>query len=109
MTTEKISEDTFISGFEPVSTWKDQRSDLIKSILPGSNCHPDWEKAYELLKARIDTRFLDPIEWILSKKRDTGEGFSAVALQCILIEFLEALYEGKVYTTSKQPRGFEYH
>ena len=109
MTTGAIEEDTFISQFVPVSRWKDIRLDLIKGTLPDSDNPPDWESAYKLLKKRIDTRFIDSIKWILSKKKDVGEGFSAVALQCILIEFLEALYEGKVYTTSKQPRGFEYH
>lgn len=109
MTNGVIEEDTFISGFEPVSTWKNIRVDLIKSALPNSDSHPDWESAYKLLEKRLTTRFIDPIEWILAKKKDVGEGFSAVALQCILIEFLEALYEGKVYTTKKNPRAFEYH
>lgn len=109
MTTGAIEEDTFISGFVPVSSWKDIRLDLINSTLPDSDNHPDWDSAYKLLEERIVTRFIDPIKWILSKKKDVGEGFSAVALQCILIEFLEALYEGKIYTTSKKPRGFEYH
>jgi hypothetical protein len=28
----------------------------------------------------------------------SGEGFAAVALQCILVEFLEAFYQGKIYS-----------
>jgi hypothetical protein len=43
---------------------------------------------------RIKTRFLNPIDWILEKRHDKGEGFSVVALQRILIEFLEAFYQG---------------
>ena len=69
----------------------------------------EWGEVFELLHTRIKTRFLDPIDWILEKRYDRGEGFSVVALQCILIEFLEAFYQGKIYTTSKKPRKFEYN
>ena len=61
------------------------------------------------VESNLRTRFLNPIDWILEKRHDCGEGFSVVALQCVLIEFLEAFYQGSLYTTSKKPREFEYN
>ncbi len=49
------------------------------------------------LPAKDDTRFLNPIQSILAINKRLGEGHSASALQCVLLEFLEALYQGKVY------------
>lgn len=109
MSKKKIKNDTFISAFRNVEQWRIYREKLIDEILWGNGKEEDWEIAFELLHTRIKTRFLNPIDWILEKRLDVGEGFSVVALQCILIEFLEAFYQGKIYTTSKKPREFEYN
>jgi hypothetical protein len=109
MTKKNIQDDTFISAFINVAQWKNAREQLINGLLWGKNETSDWEVVFELLHTRIKTRFLNPIDWILEKRYDRGEGFSIVALQCILIEFLEAFYQGKIYTTSKKPREFEYN
>lgn len=109
MAHKTISDDTYISAFVPVSEWNGQRAGLIKGILKNRKESANWESAYKLMETRITTRFIKPIELILSTQWNSGEGFSAVALQCIFIEFLEALYQGKVYTTSKKPRDFEYN
>ena len=105
----KFQGDTFISASIPVKQWVENRKQLIEGILWGGCNENDWKAAFELLHTRIETRFLNPINWILEKRLDAGEGFSVVALQCILMEFLEATYQGKIYTTSKQPRPFEYN
>ncbi|MFZ2170707.1 MAG: gamma-glutamylcyclotransferase family protein [Methylococcaceae bacterium] len=104
----KIEDDTFISAFIDVAEWKRDREKLICGILLDNSIKAEWEDAFELLHTRIKTRFLNPIDWILEKQLGVGEGFSVVALQCILIEFLEAVYQGKIYTTSDTPREFEY-
>lgn len=109
MTKGKIHDDTFISAFIDVAEWKSARESLISGIFFGKSERADWEAAFELLHTRIKTRFLNPIDWILEKGLDVGEGFSVVALQCILIEFLEAFYQGKIFTTSESPRNFEYN
>lgn len=105
----KIQNATFISAFITVEQWMEYRKQLIEGILLGKCKEEDWQAAFALLYTRIKTRFLNPIDWILEKRLDVGEGFSVVALQCILIEFLEATYQGKIYTTSKEPRPFEYN
>jgi len=109
MSKGKIQNDTFISAFINVGQWADYRKQLIEGVLWDRCNEDDWMAAFKLLHTRIKTRFLNPIDWILEKRSDVGEGFSVVALQCILIEFLEATYQGKIYTTSRQPRPFEYN
>ncbi len=109
MSKGQIQSDTLISAFINVAQWVEYRKQLIDGILWGKGEEKDWQTAFELLHARIKTRFLNPIDWILEKRLDVGEGFSVVALQCILIEFLEATYQGKIYTTSKKLRAFEYN
>lgn len=99
-----IQGDTSISGSFNVEKWREFRNDLIRE----NTTEDDWQKAFDLLSTRISTRFLNPINWILEKRTDKGEGFSVVAIQCILIEFLEAFYQGKVYTTAEKPQPFEY-
>jgi gamma-glutamylcyclotransferase (GGCT)/AIG2-like uncharacterized protein YtfP len=106
----KIQNDTYISAFTSVWQWAEHRKQLIAGILCGTCKEEDWQEAFaQFLHTRIKTRFLDPIDWILERRQDCGEGFAVVALQCILIEFLEATYQGKIYTTSKQPNPFEYN
>lgn len=109
MSKGNIQDNTFISAFIDVGQWKRAREQLIRGILWGDSTTEEWNSAFELLYTRIQTRFLNPIDWILEKRHNCGEGFSVVALQCILIEFLEAFYQGKIYTTSKKPREFEYN
>lgn len=109
MSKGKIQNDTFISAFIDVAQWVEFRKKLIEGILWGESKEDDWQRAFSLLHTRIKTRFLNPIDWIFEKRLDAGEGFSVVALQCIPIEFLEATYQGKIYTTSRNPRAFEYN
>lgn len=59
------------------------------------------EEAFKIFKKRIETRFLKPIDAILDINTNAGEGFAAMSLQCILIEFLEAFYQGKIYCQPK--------
>lgn len=106
---EKIKDDTFISVFIDVSEWKKQRLKLLKSVVEDTTANSEWKSAFNLLYTRIETRFLNPIDWILEKQHNAGEGFSIVALQCILIEFLEAFYQGKIFTASSEPKEFEYN
>ena len=112
MGNKKIQSDTLISGTSiDVDKWKNFRRELIKEIICRDTepKQENWQGAFKIFNTRIETRFLNPIDWILEKRIDSGEGFSVVALQCILIEFLEAFYQGKVYTTSKSPNAFEYN
>lgn len=84
--------DTRIAGEKNVSDWISLRAALIDH--PNEN---KWEDAYDFFRLRIDTRFIKPIENILAINQKLGEGHSASVLQCVLLEFLEALFQGKVY------------
>jgi hypothetical protein len=107
--TKKINNDILISPNYPVRKWEIDRIQLINDIHKNANSRSLWEKAYNIFYQRIESRFISPIKWILQKRENRGEGFSIVALQCILIEFLESFYQGLVYTTSENPKPFEYN
>lgn len=94
----KITETTKIAGKFTVKQWKELRLTLLDFE---SDYLQAWENAFSVFAQRIETRFLKPIERILSIGRSEGEGFSVAALQCILVEFLEAFYQGKIYTPSR--------
>lgn len=85
--------DTRIAGHKTVSDWLALR----RKLLADTNDKQNWREAYDFFRLRIDTRFLKPIQSILSINERLGEGHSASALQCVLMEFLEALFQGKVY------------
>lgn len=78
-------------------------------------CDPSfWETAArDYFHARLNSRYLMPISAILSEHKLKGEGFSIVAMQCSLIEFLESTVQGLTYAhrsgNSKKPLGdYEY-
>ena len=97
------SENNFrIAGKYRVNHWRSLREKLL---IDNDSENKYWAKAFRIFEVRVITRFLDPIDAILnmhpSPKRGKGEGFSAVALQCILIEFFESFYQGKIYVYDK--------
>lgn len=93
MTTDN---DFKIAGNFKVSDWEKLRENLSTDDIGNTE---DWDKAFNIFKVRVETRFLNPINEILRMYPDggKGEGFSVVALQCILIEFFESFYQGKTY------------
>lgn len=70
-----------------------------------------WEIAFDLLMDRINSRYLDQVELIKSKKSFDGEGFSMVTILCCLIEFLESTVQGLKYRycKDKELNKFEYN
>lgn len=90
-----------IAGRYTVNHWKMLRDKLPIDEDANNKC---WKKAFKIFKRRVDTRFINPINAILSMnagKKGKGEGFSVVALQCVLIEFFEAFYQGRIYACKK--------
>lgn len=82
-----------IAGQRTDADWRECR----KSLVVGGDPVP-WKLAFdEFLMERLRTRYLDPIQAIQSLETKQGEGFSIVAIQCSLIEFLGATLEGKTY------------
>jgi hypothetical protein len=57
-----------------------------------------WAEAVrDYFEARLGDRYLEPIKWLQDTGAARGEGFSIVAIQCTLIEFLESTVGGKCY------------
>jgi hypothetical protein len=65
-----------------------------------------WKDAHrDFFVERLKRRYLDPIAVLQENGTLSGEGFSIVAIQCSLIEFLESTRQGKSYRrpTRAQP------
>lgn len=88
---------TEIAGKKTVDCWKQLCAELKTTATQEL-----WEKAFdEFFLARLAHRYFKPIEALEAQKLYEGEGFSIVAIQCSLIEFLESTYQGKVYKYDK--------
>lgn len=82
-----------IAGWNTANGWRQLRAKLA----PGGNSHL-WENAFrEYFRKRLETRYLNPIRTLREHDTYEGEGFSIVAIQCTLIEFLESTVRGTNY------------
>ncbi len=91
----KVSDDTRIAPGISVRDWKDARA----RILNGSDVSGGIDVAVKIMRDRLQSRFIGPIEKILANDSASGEGFAAMALMCMLIEFVQSMRDGKVYRT----------
>ncbi len=69
----------------------------------------DWSKAIEILRHRIGSRYLEPIELLINEdeKRIASKrryGFTILAICCLLMETLQAFKEGLTDTKNKSER-----
>jgi len=73
---------------------------------------PDWEKAIEIFKKRIDSRYIEPVDILIDKDEERDEpldrryGFTVLAIDCFLIETLQAFKEGLINTRNKSEKMF---
>jgi len=73
----------------------DQQWEMLKKSFLLEPSLSLWEKVFEqYYRARINTRYLNPINSIRRHDTKNGEGFAIVALFCSLIEFLESCERG---------------
>jgi hypothetical protein len=85
-----------IAGQKTNDQWRAMRASLLSTKQVTL-----WEAAIaEFFLERLKTRYLVPIKTLIEDKKNAGEGFSIVAIQCSLIEFLEATRIGKTYKHS---------
>lgn len=70
-------------------------TNLSKKLKPIHN--DNWEEAYIFFESRICTRYLKPIEAIINLRKNNGEGFAIVNLQCSLIETIESFISGIIH------------
>lgn len=84
--------DIFIVGSKTEDDWRATKPSLVN----GSAA--TWQAAFDdYFVQRLDLRYLTPIKVLQENGTYQGEGFSIVAIQCSLIEFLESTAEGITY------------
>jgi hypothetical protein len=89
--------DVYIAGSKTAADWKSFSAQL-------STGHASWKAAFEdYFHQRLSLRYLEPIKVLQEHGTFRGEGFSIVAIQCSLIEFLESTVQGLSYRYP--PRG----
>lgn len=89
----KTSGGTYIAGWKTVEDWRTFRTRLVAGSAPEV-----WETAFtEYFHERLALRYLEPISVLQHNGTFQGEGFSIVAIQCSLIEFLESTVQGLSY------------
>jgi hypothetical protein len=84
---------TYIAGWKTVEDWMAFRPRLVAGRVPEL-----WQTAFtEYFYERLASRYLEPISVLQDNGTFQGEGFSIVAIQCSLIEFLESTVQGLSY------------
>lgn len=84
---------TLIAGKKTADDWR-----AFRNVLHGSADHGLWDKAYrDYFYVRLESRYFKPIQLLQQYGTLQGEGFSIVAIQCSLVEFLESTIQGSSY------------
>ena len=84
---------TLIAGWKTAEDWQAIRPTLII----GGAVEP-WRHAFvDFFETRLQLRYLHPIKVLQIHGTFQGEGFSILAIQCTLVEFLEATIQGIKY------------
>jgi len=86
-------DDTIIGGSKTCGDWRTFR----RNLFPGAK-QAHWESAFDdYFQARLRLRYFEPINVLRKHDTSQGEGFSIVAIDCTLIEFLESMVQGITY------------
>ena len=72
----------------------------------------DWKYAINILKKRIENRYIEPIDILLAIEKKIQPkyrkyGFTILAIDCLLIETLHAFIKGWESTENKSKRAFK--
>lgn len=90
--------EAYIAGTNTPADWYALRGALSVGVPAG------WNKAFtDYFEARLALRYLNPIKVLQDYGSSEGEGFSIVAIQCSLIEFLESTAQGTNYRYVRRP------
>ncbi len=73
---------------------------------------PDWDKAITIFSARIGERYIEPADVLVDAEaekmpEDRKFGFTILAIDCLLIETLQAFREGLKDTKNKSDKTFK--
>lgn len=84
---------SLISGQKTTDDWRTFRKELAASQDAST-----WRRAFdEYFRSRLDLRYFNPIKLLQQHGTSRGEGFSILAIQCSVIEFLESTVQGLKY------------
>ncbi len=82
-----------IAGWKTVDDWNALRATLVVGGSPQR-----WRQAFvDFFQTRLQLRYFNPIKVLQEHGTFQGEGFSILAIQCTLIEFLESTVQGIRY------------
>ena len=82
-----------IAGWKSAEDWRATRASLAVGGLPER-----WREAFvDFFQTRLTLRYFHPIKVLQENGTFTGEGFSILAIQCSLVEFLESTVQGIKY------------
>ncbi len=88
-----IVDEHYISGWKTANDWMAFRNRLVADAGQAV-----WHTAYdEFFFPRLQLRYFDPIKVLQQELHSQGEGFSIVAIQCTLLEFIESTFQGLRY------------
>jgi hypothetical protein len=98
-----IGGEDYIAGWKTRTDWQALKARLNKGTA-------GWDEAYrDYYRERLDRRYLHPIKVMQDHGTFSGEGFAIAALQCTLIEFLEATEQGVNYVhRNADPAQYQY-
>lgn len=87
-----ITRNHYIAGWKTPTDWQALKVRLL------ANSPKVWREAFtDFYKERLSLRYLRPIKVLQDNDTLQGEGFSIIAIQCSLIEFLESTEQGINY------------
>jgi hypothetical protein len=82
-----------IAGTKTTDDWA-----VFRQSLTGHTNRQHWEATLRTyFNPRLSWRYLKPIDLLLKNGQLRGEGFSILAIECSLIEFLESTIQGRNY------------
>jgi hypothetical protein len=84
---------THIAGWKTVADWQTTKETLVV----GGDQAPWVSACKDYFEERLRLRYLNPIRLLQQDGAFQGEGFSILAIQCTLIEFLESTVRGLTY------------
>jgi len=91
-----------ICSFFKAEEWPGLRTQLV------AGDEEAWRKAVHVFECRMKERFFSGIELLLGSKTSSQSivpGFAVMALCCILVETLQAFYEGHIMQPPEEPEG----
>jgi len=100
MNAELYNEEMEIAPGIKVERWKEINLNLMSVV-------DDWRRGVYIFEMRIGARFLEPIRAIVKNtNKEISEfcGFVVMALDCLLIETLQAFYDGRLNPTQEEKR-----